>query len=452
MWRLPIQWVLTSVRDTAFSLFVAALLPWIVINPVVGAYIWAWLSMMNPHTFTFTFARQIPFAQIVAIATLVGLFLSRKRYALPMSSILVAYIAFLVWMTFTSFFAVAPVWAVFSRWEFVMKIHVMLFVTLVLIRDRKHINILVWIITFSIAFYGIKGGIWTLLTGGGGRVWGPPGGLVEGNNELAVALVMLMPFLYYLYTVSGRWLRYLPLLSMAACAFAILGSQSRGALIALVAMAFMLSMKGQHPVRASVLLLGGIALAVSFMPESWTERMDTIGRYEDDSSAMSRIWAWKTYWAAALDNPIVGVGFVADNRVVFDRYAPVGPPWDIFAGEIWVAHSIYFQVLGEHGFVGLALFLGLGVLAWRTAGRIAREVEHDPDLGPWVPALMRMSQVSLFGYAVGGAFLNLAYFDWPYYVVGYVLLCDAIVRQRAPALAPTAPLAAHPPTATQTPK
>ena len=36
------------------------------------------------------------------------------------------------------------------------------------------------------------------MTGGSFRVWGPPQSVVEGNNELAVALVITIPLLYFL--------------------------------------------------------------------------------------------------------------------------------------------------------------------------------------------------------------------------------------------------------------
>ena len=53
-----------------------------------------------------------------------------------------------------------------------MKIFFMLILTLMILRGRKQIDCLIWVIVISVAFYGVKGGAWTLLTGGGGRVWG----------------------------------------------------------------------------------------------------------------------------------------------------------------------------------------------------------------------------------------------------------------------------------------
>jgi probable O-glycosylation ligase (exosortase A-associated) len=292
-------------------------------------------------------------------------------------------------------------------------------------------------VTLSVAFYGIKGGVWTVMTGGGGRVWGPPGGLIQGNNELAVALVMLLPMLYWMRQTAPRaWARHLMTFSMISCAFSILGSQSRGALLALLAMSLFLGFKSKHPVRMTVVVLAAVVLAIGFMPDTWTERMETIREYQTDGSAMSRIWTWQTLWNAAVDRPFVGAGFQADNAIVFSRYSPSGPEWQVFEGAVYVAHSIYFQILGEHGFVGLGLFLLLWLMTWHTAGRVARQAEADPSLLSWMPLLMRMVQVSLVGYAVGGAFLSLGYFDLPYYFIAYVVLSGQFLRRAVVAAAP----------------
>ncbi len=435
-------------RDLVLTAVVGVLLLSIFKHPVIGAYLWAWLSLMNPHKLTYGFAFRLPFAQAAAAVTLLAWALTRKRQALPMSPIVALQLLLLLWMTVTCFFAIAQRDDVIERWIFVMKIQLMLLITWMLVTDAKQLRVLIWVVTLSVAFFGIKGGVWTVLTGGGGRVWGPPGGMLEGNNELAVGLVLLMPMLYYLHQTELRpWLKKLLVFFMVTVAFSILGSQSRGALLALVSMSFFLGLKSKHPVRSSVVLLLCVGVAIAFMPDTWTNRMDTIRTFEGDGSAMSRIWTWQTLWNAAVDRPLVGAGFQADNAVVFARYSPQGQEWAVFAGRVYVAHSIYFQMLGEHGFVGLALFLGLGATTWFVAGGVARRAAAYPEFADWMPLLMRMVQVSLIGYGAGGAFLSLAYLDLPYYVIGFVVTCTGLLRRRqqqALAAARVAPAAAQP--------
>jgi probable O-glycosylation ligase (exosortase A-associated) len=420
-------------RDILITVVVAGFLPFIFRSPRIGAYVWAWLSMMNPHRAAFGFARSFPFAYVVAVSTLISFLLSRERRPLPINSITVIYLLFIFWMTVTSLFAISTPDAVIERWLFVVKIHVMLLVTLMLLRGREQIERLIWVVTLSIGFFGVKGGIWTILVGGSGRVWGPAGSMIEDNNGLGLALVMIVPFMYFLHQVTTRRLvRAALVLCIVMICFSILGSQSRGALLALVGMAFVLALKGKRPIQMGILLGTLLVAAILFMPESWSGRMWTIQTYDQDTSAMSRLYAWKTMWTMALHRPLVGGGFASDNAAVFALYAPerIG---DYEGGAIFVAHSIYFQALGEHGFPGLLLYLLLGFLTWRKAGSIAEQTKDDPDFCTWVPVLMRMVQVSLFGFAVGGAFLSLVYFDLPYYIVGYVVLVDATLRERGTA-------------------
>lgn len=426
-------------RDLLLSALVAGLLLATLKNPAIGAYVWAWLSIMNPHKLTYGFAHSMPWAAAAAALTLTLAVFSKARKPFPVNAITVVYVAMMLWMTLTSVFSINPPEDVQTRLIAAFKIHLMMWVTFMLLRGREQIEILIWVVVFSVGFYGIKGGLFTIATGGSGRVWGPPGGMLEGNNELAIGLIAVTPLMFYLQqTVVRRWLRWALLVCIVLIAFSVLGTQSRGALLALVAMALMWGLKSRYPVRASLGIMMLVGTAVMFMPDSWSSRMDTIQEYKADTSAMSRIYTWHTLWNVALDRPLLGAGFGADNFQVFQRYAPTDPQFDAVQGTVWVAHSIYFQALGEHGFVGLALFLSIGLLAWWRAGRLAKLADKDPAYADWVPLLMRMTQTGLLGYAVGGAFLSLMQLDLIYYVVGIVVLVDVTMKEemRARARAP----------------
>ena len=436
-------------RDILLTAFILGLIPLILRNPTLGTFAWAWFSMMNPHRLTYGFAQSIPFALILAVTTLLAFSVSKLRRPLPINSITVIQMLLLFWMSVTSIFALNSTDVVLERVIFFGKIQLMLFITMMLVRGRKDIERLIWVVTFSIGFYGIKGGVWTVLGGGGGRVWGPAGTMLEENNGLAVALVMVLPFMAYLYQVSTpKWLRWSLMTGMIFTGFSVLGSQSRGALLSLVTMVAFLGVKSRYPVRATVVLACMVLVAVAFMPDSWRSRMESVQTYQEDSSAMSRLYTWQTLWNVALDRPLLGAGFRTDNPAVFAKYAPFDGS-AIFENEgVFVAHSIYFQALGEHGFPGLLLFLLLGIVAWRKAGKLARLTKNDPEFGTWVPLLMPITQVSLIGFAVGGAFLSMMQFDFPYYIVCYVVLVDATVRgslaQRPKVIGPGAFIGARP--------
>ncbi len=158
------------------------------------------------------------------------------------------------------------------------------------------------------------------------------------------------------------------------------------------------------------------------MPEQWSARMDTINTYEEDMSVQGRFNAWAMAFNLAKDRPLVGAGFEIATRENFDRYAP-----DVTSGR-HAAHSIYFQALGEHGFVGLGLYLLLGFLTWRVGVWIIRNTRGLNEY-QWAFGIASMIQVSLIGYAVGGAFLSLLYFDVPYYLMIAMVATRSIIEQ-----------------------
>jgi len=381
-------------------------------HPWIGIMGWTVVSIMNPHRYSWA-ASDLPVAAAIVVATLVGMVITRDRVRYFASPVMVVLVAFAAWMCVTLPASIYPDSSV-AMWKQVMKIDFMIVVAAMVLTTRKHIMALAWVLVCSIGIYGVKGGIFTIATGGAHRVWGPPESFIEGNNELALALVMTIPLMRFLQLqLKAPLARHALTLSMLLSAVAALGSHSRGALLAIVAMAVVFWTRSRHKFVSGVGLLLVSAALFAFMPGEWDDRMSSIANYEQDASAMGRINAWWMAWNLAVDRPFGG-GFDIYWPPIFARYAPI--PDDVHA-----AHSIYFQVLGEHGFVGLGLFLLLWIMAWRTAGYLRRTGPLLPAT-QWTADLGSMTQASLAGYAVGGAFLSLAYFDLPYNLVLLVVL------------------------------
>lgn len=390
-------------------------------QPWFGVMLWTWISLMNPHTLAYGFSQSFPVAATVAGATIIGLLITKERRN-PFIAPPVTWLAlFMTWICITYLFSYNMEGST-EMLKKVMKIDVMLLVTLSLLSTRKHINTFAWIIVISLGFYGVKGGIFTLTTGGNYRVWGP-GGFIGGNNEIALALIITIPFMYYLNLVSNnKWVKRGLLAAMLLSAAAALGSHSRGAFLAIAAMSIYMWLKSPKKVLfGSAMLIAGITLLI-FMPDEWGMRMNTIKTYEEDASAMGRINAWWMAYNLAKAR-ITGGGFDIYTAELFAYYAP--DPLAIHA-----AHSIFFQVLGEHGFIGLFIFLGLWWSTWRNATWLIKNGSKSPET-QWCHYLGAMCQVSLLGYAVGGAFLSLAYFDLPYNAMILVVLSRNWMERKA---------------------
>lgn len=408
-------------RDVIITLIVVGALPFILRNPSYGMVGWIWISVMNPHMQGWGFARTAPFAAIIAVVTMLAMLVNRERYRLPMTSVVWTFILFVAWMTLGTLFAFYPD-RVGEQLNKVLKIMGMSLIVLMLLKNREHVKWLIWTVVVSLGFYGVKGGIFTLATGGAYRVWGPSGTFIDGNNEVALALVMCIPLMYYLMDqIENKWGKRAMLASIGLCAIASLGSYSRGAALALGAMLVFMWLKGKHKVKLGLVLAFLVPLVLLFMPQQWHSRIDTINSYQQDASAMGRINAWKMAYNLANEHPLFGGSFDIYNREVFSRYAPV--PDDVHA-----AHSIYFQVLGEHGWVGLGLYLLLGLLTWRTGTWVIHHTRHIEEM-QWATDMVRMIQVSLLGFMVGGAFLSLAYFDVPYFLMAALVAVRLLVEK-----------------------
>ncbi len=413
-------------RDILLFCIVFGLLPFVIRRAYIGVLLWSWLGYMNPHRLSWGMAFNFPFAQVVGLTTLIGLLFDREPKTIPWSALLVVWLIFIFWMNVTTVVSLDPELA-WEEWDRTMKIQLMSMLTLLLIKGKERINYLVYVIVGSIGFFGVKGGIFSASTGGNFRVWGPQGSFIEGNNEIGLAMVMVLPLMWYLCTQQKhRFARWAILGAIGCTALAILTTHSRGAFLAIVAMVVVLWLRSRQKIWLGLILVIAAPLMWVAMPEHWHERMATIKTYEEDGSALGRINAWYFAYNLASDRPLVGGGFQTFTPELFDRYAPEPE-------NFHDSHSIYFEILGEHGFVGLALFLGLGVLTLMMAGSTRRKAMRLKETA-WLVDLSGMLQVSLIGYAVGGAFLGLAYFDLFYHLIALVALSNYALKQEMAAV------------------
>jgi probable O-glycosylation ligase (exosortase A-associated) len=400
-------------RDLFVTAVIFGLIPFIFKRPWVGILLWSWLGYMNPHRLCWGFAYDFPFSMIVGLVTIVAFMASKEKKEMIWTRETIVLLIFVGWMLFTTLFAFYPDSA-WLQWNKVWKIQLMIFLTVLIIKDRQQLHWLIWVIALSLGFYGVKGGIFTILNGGAYRVQGPSASFIGGNNEMALALVMTIPLIRYLHLQETRhWIKTGLASAMVLTGVAAIGSQSRGGLVAMLAMGLFLWMKSRNKIVTGFYMVIAVAIMASVMPQQWYDRMNTIKTYQEDQSAQGRINAWHTAFNVA-KNRITGGGFETFQPPTFRQYAP--DPWDVHD-----VHSIYFEQIGEQGFIGFSLFMLLGLMAWIRGQQIVKRCKNEPDK-KWASDLASMIQVSLIGYAAGGAFLGMSYWDLPYHLMIVLLL------------------------------
>ena len=389
-------------RDVIITLMVFATLPYIFRYPWYGVLTWSWLSYMNPHRLAWGFAYDMPFAQIVAIVLLISLLISPEKKKLPANPLVTWWIIFLVWLSISAVNGVYPELA-YPTLQKVLKVQLMTVVTIMLMLDMQRIRQLIWVIVFSIGFYSVKGGVFTFMTGGGYHVFGPDGTDIQENNALAVGVLMIIPLMIYLHRFPPKpWVKKI----MPYCIFfslaSVIGSQSRGAVLAILAVGLFYWWKSGNKFFTAMMFLLLVVLAFAFMPQEWHDRVASIGSYQQDSSSMGRIRAWE-YCIAIANDRLTGGGFESWSLANYDKYG-------IWTEQAFVAHSIYFSVLNDGGWPGLFMFLTILLLMWRQLRRVIVLTDNNPE-GAEYNFLARMLQISMIAFLAGGSFLSLAYFD-----------------------------------------
>ncbi|HVP89414.1 MAG TPA: putative O-glycosylation ligase, exosortase A system-associated, partial [Casimicrobiaceae bacterium] len=410
----------SRMRDIAVTLAVLGTLPFILWRPWYGILVWSWLGFMNPHRLAWGFATTLPLAMTVALTTMVALLLSKEKQKFVWTREMVLILIFLAWMVVTTSFSMYP-WLAWDQLIKVTKIFLMIFVAAILINSAERLQALVLVIALSLGFYGVKGGIFTVATGGSFQVRGPPGTFIDGNNEIGLALAMTIPLLYYLARHTKQvFLRVGFLLAAGLTALSALGTQSRGALLGLGAMTVFLWLKSRSKFLTLVVIALVAAVVLPMMPETWWARMQTIQTYEQDASAVGRLNAWMMA-ANLAAHRITGGGFECFQEPTFWLYAP--DPTNVHD-----SHSIYFQILGHQGYIGLVIFLLLIAFTWFSASSVIRATKKEKEKH-WLRDLMAMIQVSLIAYLSAGAFLGLGYFDYFYNLVLIVAVAKVLVAR-----------------------
>lgn len=410
-------------RDIVLFAIIFASVPFCFLRPWIGVLVFSWISYMNPHRFTWGFAYDFPFAKIIAVVTIAGLFLTKDKMSLPKTRETLLIVLLGIYFTFTNFFAFYPDQA-WVQWEKVIKVLVMTLVTIVLINDREKFKYLVMVIAFSIGLLGIKGGIFSLATGGAHMVYGPPRSLIADNNEMALALNMILPMLFFLAAdEKHRRLKMILWFTFGMSVISTLFTYSRGGFITLAVVAAMLLFKTRYKVLIIPAISVVFLIGISYAPSQWFERVESIQTYEESQSAMGRIYAWYTAFNVAKDRPLYGAGFEGLQGKTRFLYSPAP-----FRTALDV-HSIYFEVLGEHGFLAFGFFITL-LASTLSATQKLKKISFSAPEYQWVNSYSNMLQIGLIAYMVGGIFLGRAYFDLSYHIVAMVVILRVLVQRQ----------------------
>ncbi|MEO1136978.1 MAG: putative O-glycosylation ligase, exosortase A system-associated [Pseudomonadota bacterium] len=404
-------------RDFFLLGFLSLCLAVTIRHPFAGLLTWAWFTLMTPHQAAYG-VYGVPLNVIIAGVTIASYIVSGEIAKFRFDPITNLIIVFAGWLTVSQVFSLDPENSAAYYDRFVKTL---LFVVLCaqMATTKLRFNALVWVVVASIGFFAAKGAVFTILTLGEFRVQGLPTTVLEDNNHFGIAVATILPLILYLRAESSKPVVRQGLLVLFGLAIvAIIGTHSRGAFLSLIAFGgyFWFRAKHKFAILAGLTLI--MAPTIAFMPGKWTERMRTIGEATQDASFMGRVDAWVINYKLAVKHPLTGAGL----RNSYQK--EVAQSVDISRAEsAKAAHSVYFEVLGGAGFLGLAAYLLLFTTAFFSAWRIYLSRANE-KLAPWKWRFAYYSQMSIVVFAIGGASTSMEM--WHGYLIVIALVAALI--------------------------
>ncbi len=401
-------------RAVFLQIFLFMLPPTILFAAQVGPLAYYWYTWMNPHRLVFI-TLNFQWGKIIAITTLIIWIFSRNNRSIVWNYVTINIVVLYIWTIITTYFSEFqdPAYNELQMWS---KIVLMCIISTALMQTRARLHALIWILVLSIGYIGVKGGIFVLITTGNHLILGPAGTSIAETNEIARALLMTIPLAFYLYLHSyWKIIRIAMLVVTLLLILSLIGTNSRGALVALVGMAFYAWLYSRRKIRVVLAVTVIFAAVVSMIGTDrltgLADRFSTISQYDEDSSFKSRLDAWDYATDVAAKSPFVGNGFGT-----------------FLHGYRRAAHSNYFQVLGQHGYVGLVLYILLCVGAFFYCGGIISKTKSRPELY-WARDLAFMLRCAIVGYLIGGITKNHAFFEMFYMELMMLVVTGAIVKR-----------------------
>ncbi len=412
---------------------------WVVLFPValwsahIGVLLWIWVALISPNEQLYGFMQGIPFNKLVAAVTVLVLFISREKKKFYLDPILGSILLLAVIVTLSAFFSLVDTDDGWDLYQKVIKVFVLVFLITGLMWSRHRIQMTVNVYCISVGFTAMVEGLEYIVSAGGHKILGT--GSLGDNNSIALAVLMIIPMLWFMMTYTAlRQVRLILTAVIVVSVFTVIGSFSRGGFVGLVVLGGFLILNS----RKKGLTIAAVALAAVIVflaaPPDWLERVDTIKDAGDNASFMGRVVAWKISTLIAMDSPIYGGGLHAVQRFpVWLHYVNSLSTLDFITTPDpdtipHAAHSIYFEVLGDLGFAGLSLFLSVLGCALFYCQRIVRRVRGNPQLG-WAGDLARMLQITIIVYMVSGAALSNAYYEGFWIIIALISRLNRTVNE-----------------------
>lgn len=398
-------------------------------NPYFGLILFTLLLYLRPADL-FPFLTPLHIVRIVGGITFLVLLFKKgdSREPILKNCSQVKLLSFLILIMVFS--GITSIWRSNSLGYFInfLKIYIGFLLVINLIDSLERFKGIIWTMVLSGLYLGITAVIHYFqgeYLQAGYRVASFTTGMFGGPNELALCLIMLIPFLYFLFIQSK--VIFLKLFLIGAMVIVLMGitfTYSRGGTIGMMAVLLLLFLRSRYKLKLAIGFVVVSFLFFNFAPVKYIERMKTVPTsYTEDAATISRIDAWKAGISMMTHRPFgVGMGNFGEG---FVKYRPEGAI-DV-PGRRRAAHNAFIQIGGETGILGLLVFLSLIAVTLRNLNRIKyffmnKESEEAEEISQFADAVF----ISLIGFSTCAFFLSQAYNWILYYLFGFSIVLKKI--------------------------
>ena len=427
-------------RDLAFIAFLLAFFAMGFKRPFLLVLVYVYIDIVSPQRLTYLLLNSVPISLIAFALAVGGWILAEDKRDTRVGARQVLIVLLMLYCWVTTINADFPAEAQ-EKWGWVWKALIFAAFLPLTLRTRLRIEALLLFMILSASSIIIVGGIKTIASGGGGYgtlnlMVDNNSGLYEGSTISAVAIAIIPVIIWFMsygtiFKPDWRVKIYCTAL-VFACLLIPVGTSTRTGLlcIGLLALLSIRTVKRKIPYLMMLAVLG--LAAVPFLPSTFTNRMNTIKTYDADTSALTRIAVWQWTIDYAERHPFGG-GFNAylGNHIRFDVKSAgddAGARVSVDQGRAY--HSAYFEMLGEQGYIGLALWLAINLIGV-VRMEILRRRYRDPDGDfAWAGPLAAALQTGHLVYLLGAAFIAIAFQPFIYMLIGAQIGLDTYLTRK----------------------
>ena len=419
-------------------------------RPFLLVALYAYIDIVSPQRLSYFLLNSIPISAI-ACALMVGAWLrvddKKDCRVSARQGLMLLLRAGCGYTTLTADFPAEAL----TKWNWVWKAIIAgVFLPLVL-RTRLRIEALSLFMVLCASTIIINGGMKTALSGGGYGVLNlmveNNSGLYEGSIISCVA-ISLIPIILWLsrhgtiFPADWKVKSFCYCLCLA-CLLMPVGTEARTGLVCIIVLAGLMLMRSKRKFVYGPLMLLAALVSIPFLPASFTQRMQTIENHQGDESASTRVavWMWTRDYVKAhpggggFDNYLQNSftyfaqstvtdsgGTRVERRLVTDR------------GRAY--HSAYFELLGEQGYFGFAIWALLHLICFIRTEAIRRAYRNrdGPDEA-WIAPFALALQQGHIVYMIGSLFVGIAYQPFIFMMLALQIGLDTYLTRKRKAAA-----------------